>query len=199
MLSDVDHGVLRRAFLAKDRRFNGRYVVGMKTTMSYCRPTCRKRLPALANCMFFRSAAQASEAGFLPCRSCRPDISKDLPAARGTLSTVVRALRLIAHGELDDGNVAGLAARLGVGERHLRRLFVRHLGVSPQAMLQIKRAYLAQKMVCETSLRITDIAHESGFRSLRRFNDEMRKRFGCAPRQLRTGAMMGIANAAPRA
>jgi len=185
MFMDMQPDTLHRAFASRDPRLDGHYFVGANSTKIFCRPICRSRIPKLANCRFFASAADATRAGFRPCHRCRPDVSRELPAAQGTLTTVARALRLIAGGDLDETNVDSLASRLGVGERHLRRLFVHHLGASPSVVLQAKRAHLVRKMAYETSLPMTEIAFASGFRSLRRFNDAVKSHFGCPPRDLR--------------
>lgn len=86
--------------------------------------------------MFYASAAAAQEAGFRPCLRCRPETAPGLGAWRGSSNTVSRALSLIEEGALDESDVDSLAARLGVGERQLRRLFELHLGAPPIAVAQ---------------------------------------------------------------
>jgi AraC-like DNA-binding protein len=82
---------------------------------------------------FVASAAAAEMLGFRPCLKCRPETAPGSPAWRGTATTVARALRLIDDGVLDEHTVEHLASRLGVGARHLERLFVRHLGATRRA------------------------------------------------------------------
>src|SRR5262245_9199603 len=122
---DLDRDALYRALKTRDARFDGRIFVGVRTTGIYCRPICPARTPKLENVDFYASAAAAQEAGFRPCLRCRPESSPDLAAWRGTSSTVARALALIGDGALDgdDADVDGLALRLGIGGRQLRRLF----------------------------------------------------------------------------
>src|SRR6476620_1386128 len=126
---DLDHDACYRAISTRDARFDGRLFTGVKTTGIYCRPICPARTPRRENVLFFPTAAAAQEAGFRPCLRCRPETAPDLAAWRGTSNTVSRALSLITDGVLDedDANVETLADRLGIGERHLRRLFVQHL------------------------------------------------------------------------
>src|ERR1700753_3550460 len=121
--------VCYRALKSKDTRFDGLIYVGVRTPGIYCRPVCPARSVKLENCRFFGSAAAAQEAGFRPCLRCRPETAPELAAWRGTSATVSRGLALIAEGALDrdDASVDMLAERLGIGERHLRRLFVQHL------------------------------------------------------------------------
>src|SRR6185312_14394593 len=119
------------AFQRRDPRFDGRVFVGVKTTSVYCRPICPARTPLARNIRFYPSAASAERAGFRPCLRCRPETAPFCPAWKGTRTTVERALTLIKNGALDRGTVDQLAHRLGVGPRHLSRLFAEHLDASP--------------------------------------------------------------------
>jgi AraC family transcriptional regulator of adaptative response / DNA-3-methyladenine glycosylase II len=103
----------------------------------------------------------------------------------GTPNTVSRALRLIAEGGLEDGGVESLAERLGVGSRHLRRLFIQHLGATPSAVAQTRRLHFAKKLIDETSLRMSEVALASGFGCVRRFNAAIRKVYKRTPTQIR--------------
>jgi len=176
-----------RAFATRDARFDGRLFIGVKTTGIYCRPICPARTPKRENVTFWPSAAAAQEAGFRPCLRCRPEISPDAAAWRGTSNTVSRALALIAEGGLD-GDAASLAAlceRLGVGERQLRRLFDKHLGAPPVAVAQTRRVLFAKQLIQETQLPMSAVADAAGFGSIRRFNDAFRKLYRRAPSELR--------------
>ncbi|HBZ68798.1 MAG TPA: 3-methyladenine DNA glycosylase 2 [Deltaproteobacteria bacterium] len=177
-----------RALSTRDVRFDGRLFVGVTSTGVYCRPICPARTPKPQNCRFYPSAAAAQEAGFRPCLRCRPEVSPDAAAWRGTSSTVSRALALIAEGALDGGEsgVKALAERLGMGERQLRRLFDHHLGVPPISVAQTRRVLFAKQLIQETSLSMTKIAEASGFGSVRRFNDAFKNLYRRSPRELRT-------------
>src|SRR5277367_7023203 len=137
------------------------------------------------NVRWFPSAASAEAAGFRPCRRCRPHTSPGTPAWLGTSSVVSRALKLIFNGDLDEGDVEGLAGHVGLGARHLRRLFVQHLGASPVRVAQTRRIHFARSLIEETELPITKIAFYSGFRSIRQFNHAMRAAFDQSPSELR--------------
>lgn len=178
--------VCYRALASRDARFDGRLFVGITSTGIYCRPICPARTAKSENCRFFASAAAAQSAGFRPCLRCRPEISPDAAAWRGTSSTVSRALALIAEGGLDgEAGVATLGERLGVGERQLRRLFDRHLGAPPVTVAQTRRILFAKQLIQDTTLSMSAVAAASGFGSIRRFNDAFHKLFGTAPRNLR--------------
>lgn len=174
-----------RALETRDARFDGRFFTAVRTTGIYCRPVCPAPRPKQENVIFFRFAAAAQEAGFRPCLRCRPELCPDAPAALGTSATINRALRLIGDGALDETSVDDFAARLGVGERHLRRLFLEHVGASPLTVAQTRRILFAKKLIDETSLSMADIAVAAGFGSVRRFNDAFTATYGRSPRELR--------------
>jgi AraC family transcriptional regulator of adaptative response / DNA-3-methyladenine glycosylase II len=184
---DLDHDACYRAICLRDARFDGRFFTAVKTTGIYCRPVCPARTPRSENVTFFPTAAAAQEAGFRPCLRCRPETAPDLGAWRGTSNTVSRALGLIELGALDEGDVDALAARLGVGERQLRRLFHQHLGASPVAVAQTRRVLLAKQLVHETRLPMAEVAFAAGFGSVRRFNETFLALFRRSPGQLRRG------------
>ena len=83
-----------------------------------------------------------------------------------------RALALIAGAGLDEGEDAtDLAARLGVGERHLRRLFQKHLGATPMAVARTRRVLFAKQLLHETQMPMAQIAFAAGLGNLRQFNE----------------------------
>jgi AraC family transcriptional regulator of adaptative response / DNA-3-methyladenine glycosylase II len=182
-----DRDVCYRALQSRDPRFDGLLFVGVTSTGIYCRPVCPARTAKFENCRFFGSAAAAQEAGFRPCLRCRPESAPDLASWRGTSNTVSRALALITDGALD-GDGAGveiLAERLGLGERQLRRLFLRHLGASPISVAQTRRVLFAKQLIHETRMPMTEVALAAGFGSVRRFNEIFRDLFHRPPSILR--------------
>ena len=181
----LDWRVCSRARLSRDPRFDGKFFIGVLTTGIYCRsicpaPTCKEK-----NVRYFPTAAAAAEAGFRPCLRCRPECSPGTPAWLGTCSTVTRALRLIGESGLDDGGVESLAERLGVGARHLRRLFLKHLGASPSAVAHTRRLHFAKKLIDETTLPMAHVAQASGFGCVRRFNAAIRDTYHRTPTKIR--------------
>ncbi len=176
---------LYRAWVARDARYDGRAFLAVKTTGIYCRPVCPAPTPKRRNVCFFACAAAAEAAGFRPCRRCRPETSPGTPGWLGSSATVSRALRLIGDGVLDDDGVEPLADRLGVGSRHLRRLFLRHLGATPIAVARSRRLHFAKRLVEETGLPMWQIADHSGFQSIRQFNQAFHDVFRLSPRDLR--------------
>ncbi|MEJ1969231.1 MAG: AlkA N-terminal domain-containing protein [Rhizomicrobium sp.] len=184
MISD---DICYRALATRDPRFDGRLFFGVRTTGIYCRPICPARTPKRQNVTFWPSAAAAQAAGFRPCLRCRPEISPDAAAWRGTSNTVSRALALIAEGALDGdaASLGSLCERLGVGERQLRRLFDKHLGAPPIAVAQTRRVLFAKQLIQETRLPMGAVADAAGFGSVRRFNDAFAKLYRRSPSALR--------------
>ena len=177
----------------RDVRFDGRLFVGVTSTGIYCRPVCPARPPKPENCRFFTSAAAAQQAGFRPCLRCRPETAPELATWRGTSNTVHRGLALIADGALDgDASVDALAARLGIGERQLRRLFDQHLGVSPIAVAQTRRVLFAKQLIHDSRLPMAEIASAAGFGSVRRFNETFQQLFRRPPSALRRKAVVAL-------
>lgn len=185
----LDRSACYRALAARDARFDGRFYVAVLSTGIYCRPICPARTPRLEHCAFYPSAAAAQAAGFRPCLRCRPELAPGIAGWRGTANTVRRALALIAEGALDgDVGIEKLADRLGVGGRHLRRLFDRHLGAPPASVAQASRVLFAKQLIAETAIPLAEVALAAGFGSVRRFNAVMRETFGRPPRDLRRPA-----------
>jgi AraC family transcriptional regulator of adaptative response/methylated-DNA-[protein]-cysteine methyltransferase len=184
-----------RARIARDARFDGRFFTGVLTTRIYCRPTCPVKPAKSGNVIFFPTAAAAERAGFRPCLRCRPETAPGTPAWRGAGATVIRALRLIERGYLDDGKrVEDLADALGMTTRHLRRLFARHAGASPIAVATTRRVQRAKRLIDETAMPMAEIALAAGFGSIRRFNAAFRAVYRRPPSAFRrTGRGRGRA------
>lgn len=173
--------------LGKDAAFDGRFFVAVRTTSIYCRPVCRVRAPRLENVRFYPSAAAAERAGYRPCLRCRPETAPFCPAWNGTRTTVERALKLIEAGALDNGGVEALAGRLGVGARHLSRLFARHLDASPLQVAKTLRTQRAKRLLTETDLPTAEVAELAGFTSARRMTAAFADLYGRPPSAMRVG------------
>jgi len=193
---ELDQRACDRARRSRDARFDGRFFIGVTSTGIYCRPICPARAPKDEHVRYFPSAAAAEAAGFRPCLRCRPEASPGTPAWLGTSGLVSRALRLISEGALDDDGLERLADRLGVTARHLRRLFLRHLGATPLDVALTRRVHFAKKLLDETTLAFHQVALASGFGSVRRFNSQIRRTYARTPTELRRrGRQHGIIDA----
>jgi AraC family transcriptional regulator of adaptative response / DNA-3-methyladenine glycosylase II len=136
----------------------------------YCRPICPSAHAQQANIFFVPSAAAAERMGFRPCLRCRPETAPGSPAWRGAAATTVaRAMRLIGEGFLDRHSVEELSDSLGVGTRHLSRLFREHVGASPVEVAGTRRVQAAKRLISDTDLPLAETPFEAGFGSVHRF------------------------------
>jgi AraC family transcriptional regulator, regulatory protein of adaptative response / DNA-3-methyladenine glycosylase II len=173
-MHSLDDTAAYQVISARDARFDGRLFVGVTSTGIYCRPICRVRTAA-----------------FRPCMKCRPELA---PAA-GLAWTVMDASRTLAAQAaetLDEQAASGdakslvdVAERLGVSDRHLRRIFQTEHGVTPLQYLQTRRLLLAKQLLTDTRLPVAQIALASGFNSLRRFNAAFVENYRMSPSRLR--------------
>ncbi len=181
----LDHQACYQAIQRRDARFDGRFYTGVLTTGIFCRPSCPARTPREANVKFFSHAAAASTAGFRPCRRCRPELAPGHPEWNRRADLVGKALALIEQGLVDTEGVSGLAGRLGVSERHLRRELKEEVGAGPTQLARSRRLWLSRLLLDQTNLAITDVAFASGFSSIRQFNDAFKEAFAATPSDLR--------------
>ena len=188
------------ALKAKDARFDGCFFTAVTSTGIYCRPVCRVRTPKRENCRFFAIPAQAEQAGFRPCLRCRPELAPRMPllghAGEARAWSIQDASSILAcqaarlldtpegWGEFTP-TVRRLAQRLGVSDRHLRRIFEAQFGVSPLQYLQTQRLLSAKQLLTDTTLAVTQVARLSGFASVRRFNAAFVEHYALNPTQLR--------------
>jgi AraC family transcriptional regulator, regulatory protein of adaptative response / DNA-3-methyladenine glycosylase II len=185
------------AMKAHDARFDGSFFTGVTSTGVYCRPVCRVKLPRRENCRFFRHAAQAEAAGFRPCLRCRPELAPRTASwstEDASRILALQAARLIDEPDAwdEDGpGAARIAARLGVSDRHLRRIFETQFGVSPLQYLQTRRLLAAKQLIADTHLPMTQVALASGFASVRRFNAAFVTHYGLNPSALRRAGPAG--------
>jgi len=181
----LDFDTCNAARLRRDPAYDGLFFTAVRTTWIYCRPVCPAKQPLTKNVTYYPSAAAAERDGYRPCLRCRPETTPFCPAWNGTRTTVGRALKLIEGGMLDEANVGVLADHLGIGTRHLARLFQRHVGASPSQTAKTFRLQRAKRLLDNTDLRITEIAYRAGFKSLRRFNAAFADLYGRPPSDFR--------------
>ncbi|NOH78351.1 DNA-3-methyladenine glycosylase 2 family protein [Vibrio sp. RE86] len=173
------------ARMARDRRFDGRFYVAVKTTGIFCRPICPANLPKEENVEYYLDKAQALQAGYRPCLRCRPDSAPSSWAWKGVEATFQRAVNLIEQGALHQSNLVELSDRLGISDRYLRKLFNQYIGMSPKQYALYYQLMFAKQLLHTTGLSITDIALASGFNSVRRFNDAFKQQLQLSPSQIR--------------
>jgi AraC family transcriptional regulator of adaptative response / DNA-3-methyladenine glycosylase II len=178
------------ALKTHDARFDGRLFVGVTSTGIYCRPVCRVRTPLRRNCRFFANAASAERDGFRPCLRCRPELAPGLSLVDSSQVLAQHAARLLEQAARNgaDPYLPQIAQRLGVTDRHLRRIFQQAHGVTPIDYLSTQRLLLAKQLLTDTELPVTQVALASGYASLRRFNASFLQRYRMNPSALRKRA-----------
>lgn len=185
----LDPGTLYQAYASRDPRFDGVFFVGVTSTGIYCRPVCTAKTPKAENCRFFASAAAAEGASFRPCLRCRPELAPGNAPVDGAQRVAQRIVARLGEGMVEEGvGLEAIAAEFGMSSRQVRRIVHAELGVSPLALVQTRRLLLAKHLLTETRLQIIDVAHASGFSSLRRFNAAFRRHYGMPPTRLRKDA-----------
>lgn len=184
----IDAETAHAACEAKDRRFDGRFFIGVTSTGIYCRCVCSARTPMRKNRRFFPSAAAAEAEGFRPCLICRPEAAPGLAPIDAASRLAAAALDCIEGGDLEELGIEAIAQRLGVTARHLRRVVQQEFGASPVQLAQTQRLLAAKRLLRETSLPLTEVAFSAGFASVRRFNALFQERYGLNPSTIRRSA-----------
>lgn len=179
----LDADTCYAAIVAHDRKFDGKFFVGVKSTRIYCRPICPARTPRRDRCSFYATALEAERAGFMPCLRCRPDLAPGNAIVDAKANLATRAARLLEKNW--SLGIEELAARLSVTSRHLRRALSDELGVTPLQFKQARRIAVAQRLLRVSRLPLIRVAFASGFSSLRRFNAAFKQHTGRAPSTLR--------------
>lgn len=179
------------ALASRDSRFDGQFIVGVRTTGIYCRPSCPAMTAKPGNVSFYRTAAAAHAAGLRACKRCQPDAVPGSPDWNLRDDLASRAMRLVHDGVVEREGVSGLAARLGYTPRHVTRVLTAELGAGPLALARAHRAQTARSLLAATDLPVTDIAFAAGFGSLRQFNDTIAAIYQATPTQLRALARRG--------
>ena len=171
--------------MTRDARFDGRFFVAVKTTRIYCRPICRVKTPLRKNCCFFGFAAEAEVAGYRPCKRCRPELAPGGSMMEVSSQLARATAACINQDFLADHSLEELAARLGVTDRQMRKVFRDEFGVSPVEYWQTQRLLLAKQLLTDSRLSVTSVAMASGFQSLRRFNVSLKERYRVTPTEFR--------------
>jgi AraC family transcriptional regulator, regulatory protein of adaptative response / DNA-3-methyladenine glycosylase II len=154
------------------------------TTGIYCLPSCTGR-PNRNNVRTFELAAAAEPAGFRACLRCRPYRTQPSISQQAAPPVLCHAVQLIVDGALDEATEDDLAAKLGLSGRHIRRLFVEHLGLTPDQLARSTRVHFARRLLDDSDLSVAEITYAAGFGSVRQFNRSCRETFRATPSELR--------------
>lgn len=171
--------VMYEALTARDGSFDGLFLVGVKTTGVFCRPTCPARKPRRENVEFFRNATEARRAGYRACLKCRP---MEAPGAIPPWAT-----ELIRRIETDPGTRISNreVAMLGVSAATVRRYFLGRFGMTFQGYQRSRRLVVAAETVSNPASagagRLVRAERVSGFRSESGFRSAFSRMFGMPP------------------
>jgi AraC family transcriptional regulator of adaptative response/methylated-DNA-[protein]-cysteine methyltransferase len=178
----MDAPAMWRAVRARDRRHDGRFLFGVSTTGVFCRPSCPSRQPRREHVRFFDSAHAALQAGFRPCRRCRPLDPAGTDAASARVRTACALIRAAAP---DVPSLEALATRVGVTTFHLQRTFKALVGLTPKQYADACRLD-ALKRALRMRASVTEAIYEAGFSSSSRAHDAS-ARLGMTPGDYRRG------------
>jgi len=168
-----------RIALAKDRRFDGAFVMGVHSTGIYCRPSCPARPPKRGNVRFYASGSEAEAAGLRACKRCRPDdVTREEEA-------IGRALSILADAP-EPVPLECLSSEVGYSPSHFQRLFKRAVGLSPAAYARALRIERAGQALSEGAT-VTEAVYEAGYGAPSRFYEASEGRMGMSPSIWRNG------------
>jgi AraC family transcriptional regulator of adaptative response/methylated-DNA-[protein]-cysteine methyltransferase len=171
-----------QAVVSRDAGQNGKFWYGVITTGVYCRPSCAARRAKPQNVRFFDSIEAAKQSGLRACKRCRPDEA----AAGGSLETLLRLCRFIETHAQQAHTLTILAARSGLSQFQVHRLFKAFLQLTPKEYIEQVRLR-AFKRSLRSSANVTDAIYEAGFESSSAVYGRMDAHLGMTPRDYRAG------------
>jgi AraC family transcriptional regulator, regulatory protein of adaptative response / methylated-DNA-[protein]-cysteine methyltransferase len=169
-----------RATLARDSRVDGKFVLAVRSTHIYCRPSCPARRPLRRNVIFFHTRQEAEKQGFRPCLRCRPD------EVSGAVRLVERAAQHLASSSEHGIQLAGLATALGTTPGTLRRAVRQVTGLKPRELAEALRVKRFKELL-RSGKSITDALYETGYGSSSRVYERSNAQLGMTPATYRKG------------
>ena len=170
------------SILARSAEADGSFFYSVRTTGVYCRPSCAARLARPENIRFHPTRQDAEQAGFRPCKRCKPDRPSivEQHAAKVTL-----ACRLIEKSQ-SVPSLEQLAAQAGMSVFHFHRVFKAITGVTPRQYAAAQRGERMRQELGRATT-VTEAIYGSGYNSNGRFYGESRQVLGMTPTVYRTG------------
>ena len=176
---DLRDETLWRAVLERDASYDGIFFYGVTTTGVYCRPQCPSRKPRRENAVFAFSRDVLQQAGYRPCRRCKPDVVVEADAAEA----VVRLCRFIESAETAPG-LAVLASFAAMSESAIERLFHAALGISPKEYADEHRRERLRRLL-RNGAPVLDAAYDAGYGSSSRVYEGANGHLGMTPKAYR--------------
>jgi AraC family transcriptional regulator, regulatory protein of adaptative response / methylated-DNA-[protein]-cysteine methyltransferase len=169
-----------RATLARDSRADGSFVLAVRSTHIYCRPSCPARRPLRHNVTFFRTREEAEKQGYRPCLRCRPN------EIAGPVALVQRAASQLAESSEEGVRLGALARTLGTTPATLRRAFLQVTGLKPRELAEALRVRRF-KALLRAGKSIVDALYETGYGSPSRIYERSNAQLGMTPATYRKG------------
>ena len=167
--------VYYKALVEKDSRYEGSFIVGVKTTGILCRPTCTARKPKRENVEFFPTTKEAMLKGYRPCKICRP--LEQLGETPMPIKKILDALSADPSRKFKDWDLR----QQGIDPAMMRRWFLKHHGITFHAYQRVYRINSAFKRI-KNGEGVTSTAFDVGFDSLSGFGDSFKAIFGVSPK-----------------
>jgi AraC family transcriptional regulator of adaptative response / methylphosphotriester-DNA alkyltransferase methyltransferase len=177
-----------QAVLTNDKQYDGLFFYGVRSTKIFCRPSCKSKPPLRKNVLYFDNLKQAGQAGFRPCKRCRPDLLEYQPVKE----IADRVKLLIDNNFTRKKHLAENMGRIGVTCHRMVTIFKEYYHVTPKKYYDALRIEEAKRKLLETNDTIIDIAYGAGFQSLSAFYKFFRKNAGSPPSKYREEKRCGI-------
>ena len=172
-----------QALMARDERADGTFVFAVRSTGVYCRPSCGSRHPKRENVLFFPASKTAEEAGYRPCRRCKPD---QVSVQRGSAELVKQICRHIEEDEEHNPSLQRLSTLVGISPHHLQRTFKQVLGITPRQYGDQLRLSLF-KSELKRGRSVTDALYDAGYGSSSRLYENAASHLGMTPAAYKRG------------
>jgi AraC family transcriptional regulator, regulatory protein of adaptative response / methylated-DNA-[protein]-cysteine methyltransferase len=171
-----------QAIRHRDTKADGAFFYSVRTTGVYCRPSCAARLANRDNIAFHATPEEAEQAGFRPCKRCRP---RDSSQAQRHAEAITHACRLIEAADIAPP-LKELAAAVNLSAYHFHRIFKRVTGITPKAYASARRTQRVATDL-QSGKSVTDVIYDAGFNAPSRFYDSAQTRLGMTPTRYRAG------------
>lgn len=171
-----------RATRARDPRADGTFVLAVRSTHIYCRPSCPARRPLRRNVTFYHTREEAERNGYRPCLRCRPN------EISGPVALVQRAADLLGQSTEESLTLRQLAQTLGATQSTLRRAFFHVTGLRPRELAEALRLNRF-KALLRSGKTITDALYETGYGSSSRVYERSNAQLGMTPATYRKGGV----------
>lgn len=167
---------------ARSAAADGTFFYSVRTTGVYCRPSCPARLARPENVRFYTTREEAEQAGFRPCKRCRPDRPSLLDQHAALVTRACRTIETAAS----PPSLEDLAAAAGMSPFYFHRVFKAITGLTPRAYAAGHRGKRVRTEL-ERTRTVTAAIYQSGYSSNGRFYGESDKVLGMTPTSYRFG------------